>query len=586
MLKLFISLIAIFVVSGDLYAGSVNLESAKSMFSTISEEHPKTKCFVHNKIASCLELIRGSLSIKEEKEVVSHAYEFSKKEPSVPNLELFIKMIEYSGGQNMKDGAVKMLLAAYRRDAVAKNNVNYLIKAYRISGEDVDIITYISRSSPKRLYGSLFNNSISSDRHRALALEKMYASNDIDELYLGYKISNKNRFLEKILPSLDALDKLTRFSRKNADIKNHPLVIDRKVFFNRKIDSVESRYIAYTLSSDDKDIESILKKLRKPKEIERFISEKKEISTHPLIMDKLADLYRRNNTFEGYISAYQDEKDKKDLVSANKIILERQRNTSVAAADFDVFFNNTIPDVLNFEEMVVILNKITSVDKEKYYIDLIASSGFMDGVTMSNYFQSIEYKVLLHKFKPTIRVNGSDDKVLINVSYPNKTFYFVKSANCVYSHEKSEEKTTGWLVGMFTSVTKRIFHYNIYTCSVRKSDIIRIREFTAKLSNEYSGEYASLRWNKTSFAYSENEYANSNNYGNSGSSQNDYTCSFHCVGQWDSWRGPKHTVTISGSYAGEAEDNVKKANKSICKKYPFYKGGGGSASVGKVTCHY
>ena len=65
-----------------------------------------------------------------------------------------------------------------------------------------------------------------------------------------------------------------------------------------------------------------------------------------------------------------------------------------------------------------------------------------------------------------------------------------------------------------------------------------------------------------------------------------FTCKFHCVGQWDSWRGREQTVQGYGTYSGEAQDWVKKNYKSQCaKNFPFYKGGGGSASVGKVSCN-
>lgn len=74
----------------------------------------------------------------------------------------------------------------------------------------------------------------------------------------------------------------------------------------------------------------------------------------------------------------------------------------------------------------------------------------------------------------------------------------------------------------------------------------------------------------------------------SGSHQNNYTCSFHCVGQWESWRGSEHKVKISASTEVEAEDNTKNAYQPLCKKYPFHEGhfGGGHASVGKVSCQY
>jgi len=66
----------------------------------------------------------------------------------------------------------------------------------------------------------------------------------------------------------------------------------------------------------------------------------------------------------------------------------------------------------------------------------------------------------------------------------------------------------------------------------------------------------------------------------------EYICKFHCVGQWDSWRGGEQKVKGYGSYSGEAESWVKENYNSQCaKNFPFYKGGGGSASVGKVSCN-
>lgn len=65
-----------------------------------------------------------------------------------------------------------------------------------------------------------------------------------------------------------------------------------------------------------------------------------------------------------------------------------------------------------------------------------------------------------------------------------------------------------------------------------------------------------------------------------------FTCKFHCVGQWDSWRGGEQSVKSYGHYSSEAEDWVKNNYKSQCaNNFPFYKGGGGSASVGKVRCY-
>jgi hypothetical protein len=81
-----------------------------------------------------------------------------------------------------------------------------------------------------------------------------------------------------------------------------------------------------------------------------------------------------------------------------------------------------------------------------------------------------------------------------------------------------------------------------------------------------------------------NNYSSTSNY--SKPKRRSFNCKFHCVGQWDSWRGGEQSVQGYGTYSGEAQDWVKKNYKSQCaKNFPFYKGGGGSASVGKVSCY-
>lgn len=66
-----------------------------------------------------------------------------------------------------------------------------------------------------------------------------------------------------------------------------------------------------------------------------------------------------------------------------------------------------------------------------------------------------------------------------------------------------------------------------------------------------------------------------------------YSCSFYCVGQWGKWRGEENTVSVQSLTAMNASDYIQKKYLSMCEKYPFHEGrfGGGSASVGKVTCY-
>ncbi len=74
------------------------------------------------------------------------------------------------------------------------------------------------------------------------------------------------------------------------------------------------------------------------------------------------------------------------------------------------------------------------------------------------------------------------------------------------------------------------------------------------------------------------------NYSSPSSSSSKYRCKFHCVGQWDSYRGGEHNVKTTATTIMDAEEYIKQNYKSTCAQYPFYKGGGGSASVGKMNC--
>jgi hypothetical protein len=83
--------------------------------------------------------------------------------------------------------------------------------------------------------------------------------------------------------------------------------------------------------------------------------------------------------------------------------------------------------------------------------------------------------------------------------------------------------------------------------------------------------------------YKNNNYSLSSN--NDTPKRKKFTCKFHCVGQFDIWRGGEQTVQGYGTYFGDAQDWIKKNYESQCaKNFPFYEGGGGSASVGKVSC--
>ncbi len=63
-----------------------------------------------------------------------------------------------------------------------------------------------------------------------------------------------------------------------------------------------------------------------------------------------------------------------------------------------------------------------------------------------------------------------------------------------------------------------------------------------------------------------------------------YGCKFCCEGEWGSCRSNTIQVNTPYTNSADAQDYVRKQYEGMCKKYPFYSGGGGSASVSFPNC--
>lgn len=83
-----------------------------------------------------------------------------------------------------------------------------------------------------------------------------------------------------------------------------------------------------------------------------------------------------------------------------------------------------------------------------------------------------------------------------------------------------------------------------------------------------------------------NSYSGSS--GNSSSSSGGeqwYRCRFCCEGQWGSCMSGQFEIKIRGKY-GDLQEAIRKQYGDACKRYPFYAGGGGSASVSFSSCDW
>lgn len=70
----------------------------------------------------------------------------------------------------------------------------------------------------------------------------------------------------------------------------------------------------------------------------------------------------------------------------------------------------------------------------------------------------------------------------------------------------------------------------------------------------------------------------------SGSYSPKYGCKFCCEGQFGACRSKSFQVNTPYSNKADAQNYVYEEYATMCSKYPFYSGGGSSASVGYATC--
>jgi hypothetical protein len=123
-------------------------------------------------------------------------------------------------------------------------------------------------------------------------------------------------------------------------------------------------------------------------------------------------------------------------------------------------------------------------------------------------------------------------------------------------------------------------------------DIDGIQDAEKYVSDKKTAYYARLeRERKAREEKKQQEkLARQRNYSSTSSSSNSsrytpkYGCKFYCTGSADLARSPQFHVNTPATNSSKAQEYVRKKYKSVCKKYPFYSGGGGQASAGYPKC--
>jgi hypothetical protein len=135
-----------------------------------------------------------------------------------------------------------------------------------------------------------------------------------------------------------------------------------------------------------------------------------------------------------------------------------------------------------------------------YYFAFLTLPDFGRNVTMSNYFNSLEYKYVLKNIKPTCVAKGNKDSFYVATMYMDrKVFKYDFPIHCQYKRSTTKLKNLGFfeVVGTGGMAESKNVSYDVYSCSPRKSDVRKIKQFEKRLgTKEFSKVLAQAPWEK------------------------------------------------------------------------------------------
>jgi hypothetical protein len=134
-----------------------------------------------------------------------------------------------------------------------------------------------------------------------------------EALYFSYKLSGDDQDIVGILQYMSSIDKLNAFLITRSDLVSNKLIIKRYVELYRAEETADSYYKAYMLSKDIDDVHRLLACIVNLAEFEKFLSNKSELKKLIVVNKKLADFYRKHDTFDGYVKSYELLGDESDL---------------------------------------------------------------------------------------------------------------------------------------------------------------------------------------------------------------------------------------------------------------------------------
>lgn len=276
---------------------------------------------------------------------------------------------------------------------------------------------------------------------------------------------------------------------------------ERQILAYRKMATPESFHQAYLLSQEDVDVVSAIRSFTTIDALSGFVSDKPLLQSHQRVKGKLAVWYRQINSFEGYIQAHRLSGLKSDINDAYNVISSSSSPLQVDEQALAHYYKKTVHSINDLDEFIVVLQKITGIDKEKYYQKLMTIEGFGDDLTLNSFLHSKEYRLVLQYYTPGLKVDIDEKDVAIIMKYPEKKIILPLTPRCTYSRQVSRVVDTGWFESILSQADEKRVFFSVDDCSIESSDLKAMGAMEKKLHGHMP--FTPSTWQAETYAYKE-----------------------------------------------------------------------------------
>ena len=236
----------------------------------------------------------------------------------------------------------------------------------------------------------------------------------------------------------------------------------------------EGFYAAYLLSSDNRDIVSLLGCIKTLKGLFLFVDDKSELRKHELVKNQIADFYRRKNSFEGYMNAFRELGLDHDLMAANEKVLNSSTKISIKANSLNLFCKNVVRNLSHVDQFTAFINKTNYATSSDRYNCVISQKWFGKSLTPQSFLSSAEYAKVLRHLRPVIDIEHGRETARLRIKYPEKTFTFNFNVTCQYHSQYTQIEDTGFFADFLAPYTKKRVSYRRDECKITPADFRQI----------------------------------------------------------------------------------------------------------------